>query len=108
MNITNITVRAGRTFNNPREQFANLRPEVELTATLAPGDDAEKFVRELQGRAEALVEDHKNGLLKSIEELHQLSERQSEVYSLQQGLQRAQERLDEIRKEHPELKLLHE
>ena len=40
MKITNIVVRAGRTFNHPHESYSNLKPEVELTATLDEGDDA--------------------------------------------------------------------
>ena len=35
MKIQTITVTAGRTFNHPHEQYSNLRPEVQMTATLA-------------------------------------------------------------------------
>ena len=105
MKIQTITVTAGRTFNHPHEQYSNLRPEVTMTATLDEGEDATRAVQELQQRAEGLVEDHKRGLLNSIEELYQLSARQSEMRGLQTELKRAQERLDEIRKEHPTLQL---
>lgn len=105
MKITTITVTAGRTFNHPHEQYSNLRPEVAMTATLEEGDDPTTAIQNLQARAEQLVEDHKSGLLKSIEELYQLTERQAEMRGLQNELKRAQDRLDNIRKEHPTLQL---
>ena len=108
MKITNITVRAGRTFNHPHEQYSNLKPEVELTATIEDADDAAKCARDLQAQAEGLVEDHKQGLLKSIEELYQMSERQAELSGLQTRLVQAQNRINEIRAEHPDLKLIGE
>lgn len=76
-----------------------------MSATLEDGEDPHLAVRDLQQRAEGLVEDHKRGLLNSIEELYQLTERQAEVRGLQNELKRAQERLDGIRKEHPQLLL---
>lgn len=108
MKIQTITVTAGRTFNHPHEQYSNLRPEVVMTATIEEGEDAHVAVRDLQQRAEGLVEDHKRSLLNSIEELYQLTERQSEMRGLQSELKRAQDRLDDIRKTHPELKLIGE
>ena len=106
MKITNIVVRAGRTFSHPYEDYSNLKPEVELTATLDESDDAKVAVQQLQAQAEGMVEDHKQGLLKSIEELHNLSERTAEVQGLQRQLQQAQTRLEQIRTENPEPKLL--
>ena len=108
MQITNIVVRAGRTFNHPHEQYSNLKPEVELRATIEEGDIAEECVQKLQAKAEGLVEDHKQGLLKSIEELYQLTERQAEVQGLQRTLQNAQNRMEEIRKQFPDVGLLTE
>lgn len=105
MKIQTITVTAGRTFNHPHEQYSNLRPEVSMTATLEDGEDPVKAVQELQARAEQIVEDHKRGLLGSIEELYQLNERQAEVRGLQNELKRAQDRLNKIREEHPTLQL---
>ena len=101
MKITNIIVRAGRTFNHPHEQYSNLKPEVELRAELAEGDDHQACARKLQLQAEGLVEDHKQGLLKSIEELYQLNERTAEVRGLERQLQSAQTRLEQIRSEYP-------
>lgn len=103
MKITTLTVTAGRTFNHPHESYSNLRPEVVLTASLEDGDDPDACVKQLQARAESLVEDHKNGLLKSIEELHELGQLRSEMLSLGSQVQRHQQRLEEIRRQHPGL-----
>lgn len=73
-----------------------------MEATLAEGEDVAGATKALQQQAEGLVEDHKQGLLRSIEELYQLSTRQAEVIGLQRQLQSAQDRLDTIRKENPE------
>jgi len=105
MKVTSITVTAGRVFNHPHESYSNLRPEVTMTALVHAGEDPAKCVRELQAQAEGLVEDHKQGLLRSIEELHQLTERQTEMRGLQRELTRAQDRLNDIRKAHPQLSL---
>lgn len=105
MTITKITVTAGRTFNHPHEQFSNLRPEVTLEATLAEGANPVEAVKALQAQAEGLVEDHKQGMLRSLEELYQLTERQAEMRGLQKQLKMAQDRLEEIRTKHPELRL---
>lgn len=105
MTISNIIVRAGRTFNHPHEQYSNLKPEVELRADLTEGDDPKACAKALQVQAEGLVEDHKQGLLKSIEELYQLTTRQAEMRGLERELQKTQARLEEIRKETPGLAL---
>src|SRR5262245_27295576 len=105
MKINSIQVTAGRTFNHPHEQYSNLRPEVTMSATLENGEDPHVAARDLQQRAEGLVEDHKRSLLNSIEELYQLTERQAEIRGLQQELERAQKRLEAIRTEHPTLQL---
>lgn len=105
MEVVSITVSAGRTFNHPYEQYSNLRPNVTITANLAAGEDPEKAVRELQAMAEKSVEDHKQGLLQSLEDLHDLTERQREMTTLAEQLTRAQRRLDEIRKQHPNMTL---
>lgn len=52
-------------------------------------------------QAERLVEDHKQSLLKSIEELYQLNERTAEVRGRERQLQSAQNRLEQIRSEYP-------
>ncbi len=66
MKITQITVKAGRTFNHPFESYSNLRPEVELTATVDDGESPIEAAAELQETAEKLVEDHKTKMLDRI------------------------------------------
>ncbi len=106
MQITEITVSAGRTFNHPYEQYSNLKPYVTMKAVLSEGEDAAAATKELQKKCEELVEDHKRNMLQSLEELRELSQRQQEMASLSAQLGRAQARLEEIRKEHPELAAL--
>jgi ABC-type transporter Mla subunit MlaD len=108
MNITTIEVSAARCFNNPRENYSNLQPRVTMQAEIIAGEDPIAAVKELQLKAEQLVEDHKQNLLRSIEELYQLTERQAEMRGLQKTLKAAQDRLDDIRKAHPDLKLIGE
>jgi len=105
MQIKTITVTAGRCFNHPHEQYSNLRPEVTITADVGEGEDPAAAAKELQLKAEGLVEDHKQSLLRSIEELYQLTERQAEVRGLMKELGKAQARLKEIRTDHPDLVL---
>ena len=82
MEITEITVSAGRTFNHPYETNSKLRPNVTVKANLAPGEDPVKAINDLQALAEKSVEDHKQALLTSLEELHFLTEAQREMTSL--------------------------
>jgi ornithine cyclodeaminase/alanine dehydrogenase-like protein (mu-crystallin family) len=105
MKITEIVVTAARTFNHPFETYSNLRPEVTLKATLSDSEDPTEAVKSLQSQAEGIVEDHKQTMLQSLVELHNLTERQAEVRGLQKEMQRAQDRLKEIRNEHPQLAL---
>jgi hypothetical protein len=105
MKVTQIKVSAGRTFNHPHEDYSNLRPHVELVAELTEGDDPAAAVKQLQAQAESLVEDHKQNLLRSLNELYELSERQAEIRGLQSQLESAQSRLDAIRQKHPEMLL---
>jgi hypothetical protein len=105
MQITEITVSAGRTFNHPYENFSNLRPSVTVRATLEAREDPHKVLSQLQALAEKSVEDHKQALLTSLEELHYLTETQREMTSLGEQITRSQARLEEIRKRNPSLQL---
>lgn len=106
MKVTEIVVAAGRTFNHPHENYSNLRPSITVKATLDEGDDFEQVIKDLQAKAEQLVEDHKRHMLSSLEEIHDLSERQQEMASLARSISRAQSRIDAIRKENPQITLL--
>ncbi|MDA8123503.1 MAG: hypothetical protein M0Z38_13185 [Deltaproteobacteria bacterium] len=105
MKITEIVVSAGRTFNHPYEQFSNLRPQVTLKATIEGEDDPLAAAKELQGKAEALVEDHKRSMLQTLHELHHLSMAKQEVYDVERKLANLNDRLTELRKENPQLVL---
>jgi hypothetical protein len=108
MTITSIQVTAGRTFNHPHESYSNLRPSVTMYATLDSADDPIAAPRQLQAKAESLVEDHKRQLLQSIEELHEMTEARAELTNVEDQLRRLQSRTEELRKLHPELKLLND
>jgi hypothetical protein len=98
MKVVEVTVAAGRTFNHPFEQYSNLRPNVTLKAVLDGDEDYTAAVQTLQAKAEALVEEHKQHMLRSLHELARLERYQQEVQSLEQSLVRSQERLDTLRR----------
>lgn len=102
MNVTKITVSAGRCFNHPYEQYSNLQPRVEMTADLN-GESPDEAVKELQAKAEKLVEDHKQNLLNQIQQLQELGQLAREATDLERTLKRGQERLEELRKTRPEI-----
>jgi hypothetical protein len=106
MKIIEVNVSAGRTFNHPHESYSNLRPSVNFKAVIEESDDPIAVTRELQRQAEQLVEDHKQNMLKSLEDLFDLTERQKELTTLEQQLCRAQSRMDEIRKGFPKIQAL--
>jgi chromosome segregation ATPase len=99
MKITEITVSAGRTFNNPYEQYANLRPAVELRATLEEGEEPLAALKKLQEQAETLVEHHKARLLADLDKLHSYTERTRDIARLEDQIGKAQAHLDELKKE---------
>lgn len=98
MQIREIKVTAGRTFNHPYESYSNLRPEVQLTATIDVMEDATAATRELQGQAERLVEDHKMALLSSLHEIHELERSERQIASLEDQLRDVTSQLDRARK----------
>ena len=61
--ITEIRVGAERCFNDPYEAYANYRPRIDLTAQVLDGEDAYAVARDLQARAEELVEELKQATL---------------------------------------------
>lgn len=63
MNVTKISVSAGRTFNHPFERFSNFRPGVTLEAEVGPGEDYQAAAKTLQAKAEGLAEDLKQATL---------------------------------------------
>jgi hypothetical protein len=105
MQITEIVVNAGRTFNHPYESYSNLRPSVTLKATIAEGEDPDATTKQLQAKAESLVEDHKRNMLQSLEELHHLEQAQAEMINLEKHFTDTQERIKELREKHPRLQI---
>jgi uncharacterized coiled-coil DUF342 family protein len=105
MKITEITVSAGRTVPHPIESYANLKPHVSLKAVLEDGEDFVQVTKDLQAKAEEIVEDHANSLKTHLRDMHYLSQKQREVTSLEKQIQQSQERLSEIRKEIPLMSL---
>jgi galactokinase len=103
MKIKTITVQAGRCFNHPYEQYSNLRPEITMTAEIDESDDPIAAAKALQQQAETLVEDHKRAMLASIEDLEQMRRSQAELSELGRLMNRQQARIDELRRQHPEL-----
>lgn len=103
MEITEVKVSAGRTFNHPYESYSNLRCDVHLSARVQEGEDGMQAARELQARAEELCEGHKVALLKNIEDLQQFARTQSEVSELERRIRQANDRLNELKKSTPGL-----
>ena len=99
--VTEIIVSAGRTFNHPHESYSNLRPQVTMKAEVLPGEDPCEVAKALQAQAEGLVEDHKQSMLNSIEELYELSETQARIAGLRSTIERAQQQLNDARKGLP-------
>lgn len=106
MNIKQVTVSAGRTYNHPYEQYSNFKHHVELRADLSGEEDGFAAAKDLQAKAEALAEEHKTNMLRSVEELREMTEVQREISSLEESLKRGTQRLDEIRKRFPNQPLL--
>lgn len=98
---TEITVSAGRTFNHPYESYSNMRPMVTMKAEVLDGEDLLEVTKALQAQAEGLVEDHKRHMLRSIEELHDMSVKQARIAGLRSTIERAQRELDDARKALP-------
>ena len=70
MRITEITVSAGRTFNDPYEQYSNHRPSVTLKATIDENEDYTSAVASLQQKATEMVEAHRASILFDAEFEH--------------------------------------
>ena len=77
-----------------------------MTATLEEGDDPQACAKTLQQQAETLVEEHKQTMLKSLHELETLKRSQQELQELGRLMKQQQSRIDDLRREHPELNLL--
>ena len=98
MKITEVVISAGRTVSHPLESYANLRPQVSLKASIEDGEDYETVVRNLQAKAESMVEDHKNSLVKGLIEIDHLSRQQQRIESLERNIRDSQNELENLRR----------
>lgn len=71
MNIIEIRVRAAMTL--PTKAFANIRPDIELTASLDPGEDVVKAVASLQLTANTLLIAHCATLIHEQDKIQDVS-----------------------------------
>jgi hypothetical protein len=104
MNIIRITVKAGRVFNHPHENYSNLQPSVELIADVGPGEDAIQCARLLQEKAEMLVESHKQAMLEAIDQLVETAKINSQIEAVKQNLEHAKNALAEFERRRDALK----
>ncbi len=103
MTIDRITVSAERCFNHPYENYSNLRPALEMSASLADGEDPDQALRALQAKAETMIEQHKRTLLDQIEKLQRSTQIVEELRQMESGIKKAQERYAELQKEKADL-----
>lgn len=94
MQITQITVNAGRTLQHPCETYANIRPSVTLVAALAAGDDPAACVRDLQRQAEQMVEEHAMVLRASLAEREVAKREEQELARLNASVADNQQRIE--------------
>ncbi len=66
--VFEINVQAGRTFNHPYESYSNLRPGLTVRVEVHEGADWEAVARELQVRAEVLMDDRKRQMLAELDQ----------------------------------------
>lgn len=101
MKITEIVVSAGRTFNHPYESYSNMKPQVTVKATVDDGEDLFTVTKDLQAKAESLVEDHKTHLLNSLRELENMRMRDQKIAQLEKLIRTSQGELEDMRKGLP-------
>jgi hypothetical protein len=97
MQVTQIKVSAGRTFNHPFESYSNLRCDVHLDAHLSEGEDPKAATQVLQAQAEELAEGHKQNLIKQIHDLEELARATREISALEDRITTAQAQLNRLR-----------
>lgn len=70
LKVTQVSVMAARTFNNPFEAYSNFRPSITMTAELTEGQKPEDVLYSLQQTAERIVENHKQRILLECESMY--------------------------------------
>lgn len=84
MTITEIQVTAGRVFQDPNDPKTTLRTIVCLKASADPGQ-SDYNTRELQMRAERLVQDHRDRLVSSLENRRSIQHVQDVIGDVRDG-----------------------
>jgi hypothetical protein len=97
MKVTKIIVSAGRTFNHPYEDYSDLKSQITLKATVDDGENFEDAVKELQRKAETMVQDHKMALLDAIHKYTMMSRKEQEIQRLESLIKTAQDDLARAR-----------
>jgi hypothetical protein len=97
MQITQISVSAGRTFNDPYESYSNFKPHLTLTATVGEGENPIHCLRDLQDIAERNMDEHKRKMLSDLRALEAASQIRQEVSDLEAKITRFTERLNAIK-----------
>lgn len=101
MKVVEITVHAGRTFNHPYESFANSKPGLSLRASLDDGEEVEVATKQLQEKAECLVEELKQRTLADLRYLEEKARIDTSIASIEGQIERLQEDLARL-KENPQ------
>ena len=99
MKIKTITVTAGRVLPHPLESYANIRPEITLTADIEDGEDPDTAARALQGKAESLLEQHSADLKKFLQDQEDRRNRAAELRTLRDRMDRDKERLTALQEQ---------
>lgn len=97
MQFKSIKVSAGRTVPHPIESYSNLRIGLVLAAEITEDEDVDAATRQLQAKAEGLVDDHAETLTKTISERYHTRRKMEELASLERDVATAQARLEYAR-----------
>jgi hypothetical protein len=96
--ITKVIVSASTCFNHPHETYANFKPGVTLEAVLSEGDDYYTLVKELQDRAETLVQSHKDAILEDLERLNAIEQARTDLEYAEQRHKNYQDNTEAVEK----------
>lgn len=99
MKIQAINVKASRTLPHPSYSYANYKTELELSAQLDDGDDVHECTKQLQCKAESMVEEHAAELRQSIGEFHRVVTARQQVPQLENKISQLQDELERVKKD---------
>jgi len=96
--VRRVSVQAGRVIDSPGRTKEKLTPEVVLEAELGAKDDLEESVRDLQTRAEELVEVHAKTLVARARRVRDIRETEKKIRETGAALSKDQDELDKLNK----------